>query len=824
MIGNSTIWNLFQENHRQVMRITLNGQGMLNNVVYLVLPDGSEKPMTAVVMPDSSTYGTDDTRWGKYRGWIQTSDGPISITEADILQGGFTLDHYCFSTNYIELGSAIAAELTLKLKNTGKRFDEVSFEGVEMFVELGTKDWLTEDPVTYIPLGYFTVTEKPSNGGYLTVRALDRMSKLDRVVDWSLYTFPCTLAQFAAKTFEACGITCATTMTSLPNASYEITSGNISADSYRTLVRWIAFLTGTCAQFDENGRLRFRWFTQSSFEVSSANRYSHQLAENDVMLTGLVYVGADGTYTKGEAGYVVKFENCGILQNNVDAALTNIWNAVHGFTCRPYEASIRNAPFLQPLDMIKYIDEEGVSHNGMVSRITFTANKSTPISGMVATEQDAAWSPKTVYEEVTEHTNEAKKVATNYLSRDSTGIMVAELEDGNQTPSTATVKNVKIDSDSVDIRDGQTVLASFGEVSRIGKDTDAHVNIDYHSLKLIDKEGNVYMHVSDLRDQDGVADVSETFTGDGSNNWFTLKTDFYSVATTKVFVNDVDVTETCSIGVYGRQIGVFPTPEDGSEILITYKSEDVRQKAFTFGSRQSDSNIGMYSFAQGYQVVAAGEYSHAEGLETKAFFEGTHAEGYRTVAAKSHGAHAEGVASQALSNGTHAEGYKCKATNWSAHAEGEETTASGQYSHAEGQLTTASERNSHAEGYGTHASGEASHAEGQLTYADGKYSHAQGCGNTAYCDYQTVLGKYCKTDYDNKYAVIIGNGTENDSSDALEITWDGDGRFALDTTAQSGTLDGDLYAAITAKGLTSAIDGDNMVSLKKLLTGILNSL
>lgn len=57
---------------------------------------------------------------------------------------------------------------------------------------------------------------------------------------------------------------------------------------------------------------------------------------------------------------------------------------------------------------------------------------------------------------------DARKVATNYLAVDNTGIMVADMQDGEQTPSTATGKNVFIDNDSVDVRNGQTVLSSFG--------------------------------------------------------------------------------------------------------------------------------------------------------------------------------------------------------------------------------------------------------------------------------------------------------------------------------------------------------------------------
>lgn len=80
----------------------------------------------------------------------------------------------------------------------------------------------------------------------------------------------------------------------------------------------------------------------------------------------------------------------------------------------------------------------------------------------------------------------AKKVATNYLASDDTGIMIADLEDGEQTPSTATGRNVKIDDETVDIRDGQRVLARYGENTLIGDPTDYHVGIGTANYAEVD--------------------------------------------------------------------------------------------------------------------------------------------------------------------------------------------------------------------------------------------------------------------------------------------------------------------------------------------------
>lgn len=96
------------------------------------------------------------------------------------------------------------------------------------------------------------------------------------------------------------------------------------------------------------------------------------------------------------------------------------------------------------------------------------------------------------------------------------------------------------------------------------------------------------------------------------------------------------------------------------------------------------------------------------------------------------------------------------ASGWFSHAEGRETTASGDYSHAEGSKTT--------------ASGEASHAGGRGVIAQGEFQTAIGKFNVA----QGTSDSYTDSDY----ALIIGNGTYANPSNALAIQWDGTIVFA----------------------------------------------
>ena len=181
--------------------------------------------------------------------------------------------------------------------------------------------------------------------------------------------------------------------------------------------------------------------------------------------------------------------------------------------------------------------------------------------------------------------------------------------------------------------------------------------------------------------------------------------------------------------------------------------------------------IGDFSSSFGIGCEASGDLSHAEGFSTTASGDYSHAEGETTTASATY-AHAEGSNTVASGQKSHAEGFSTTASGAQSHAEGSNVIASGDYSHAEGMYTTALSDASHAEGSSTTASGFASHAEGDNTTASGDNSHVQG--------------KYNIEDTENKYAHIVGNGSENNKSNAHTLDWDGNAWFAGKVT-QEGT-------------------------------------
>lgn len=181
-----------------------------------------------------------------------------------------------------------------------------------------------------------------------------------------------------------------------------------------------------------------------------------------------------------------------------------------------------------------------------------------------------------------------------------------------------------------------------------------------------------------------------------------------------------------------------------------------------------DTDLGLYTTAEGYATQAAYWGAHAEGAETKALAQNSHAEG-RLTETTGVASHAEGLRSKAQSSQAHAEGRETVAKGpYGSHAEGYKTTAVSMYSHAEGYNTVAGTNSftaaatrigagAHAEGISTQALGDASHSEGYTTVAEAKYAHAEGDSTQALGVASHAEGS--GTDASGLYSHAEGEGT-----------------------------------------------------------------
>lgn len=395
------------------------------------------------------------------KNYIQVADITIngvnesfSVAENEIVQGSLSIDRYSVSNSKIEVGSAVAAELTLKLKNDDGKYDNTVFEGAEVFVKIGIKKWdahrWENAVIHWIPCGYFTIDEPPRALSTITISALDRMILFDKTVDISKLSFPMTVADLLNKICTICGVTLATDITRLPNKDYQITAYPEGQDlTYRTLLQWCAALTGTCAFMNYDGNLELKWYEQTDLTISPSERYNSDMQENDVTITGIYFKDAANTeYIAGTDDYCLDLSSNGLLQDNVQVVLDTLYVFLKGFSYRPYTATIKSAPYIYPMDMIHYEDAKGEVHDTIITNVTFGMNLSTSIAGKGETTQKQKYSQSggltkqqaTILEKLRENLDKAMtakeqaQLELNRLLSNSLGLNIVTIpqDDGTQ--------------------------------------------------------------------------------------------------------------------------------------------------------------------------------------------------------------------------------------------------------------------------------------------------------------------------------------------------------------------------------------------------------
>lgn len=365
---------------------------------------------------------------------VDNVEKTIVITDNDILQNSFKWDRYFTTGNMLEIGTAISAEIEFTLFNNGYLYDQggnkididkIHFEGKELDVSLGIKKWNArrwENAQMYWwKIGKFTITTMPHKSDTIFVSALDRMTWLDLYTVQSDRTFQ-DIETLSSIVDKICGVINTqhsseitdTFPTDTPNTDMQVDMAKLYADTnditYRQLVQWVAALTGTCAVFDYNGNLVFRWLKEATEIVDSEeklitliphDRYNSDVYE-PVQFTGLEVRNNNDVaiYSGVEAGqpdyYHYIINNNSLIQGEdwqttYNEAFNNIWNAL-SFTAIPYRpctASIVPLIYLEPMDIVGYKDNDGSDSQIVICKITFSLNGDVTIESVGKSDTEA---------------------------------------------------------------------------------------------------------------------------------------------------------------------------------------------------------------------------------------------------------------------------------------------------------------------------------------------------------------------------------------------------------------------------------------------------
>jgi hypothetical protein len=338
----------------------------------------------------------------------------INITDADVVIGSFSIDRFSCIGNKLEIGTATSAQMTVKLDNYDGRFNGIVFEGTELFVEIGIADWTQRNPtINWIPCGYFTPDEQPRSLNIITIHALDRMMKFDATMPtltpWvtqsgdvitdsqgniiyfvSNVQFPVTVQNLVKRVALLCGVPFTQSLSNLPNYSYTLSAlPTLQQEiTFRNIIQWCAGIMGANAWIDWTGSLRFSWYgATTGYTSTTANRFSSDLHEDNITITGVQYTNTQNvTIVSGSAGYAIDMTGNYLAATGIAEILPNVKNVINGFSYRPFAASVINAPYLWPMDMITFV-KDGVNHTCAVTNVNFGINGTTALEGKGETAQ-----------------------------------------------------------------------------------------------------------------------------------------------------------------------------------------------------------------------------------------------------------------------------------------------------------------------------------------------------------------------------------------------------------------------------------------------------
>lgn len=320
-----------------------------------------------------------------YDGNLIDSDVMLTLTNDNIVENSMVFDNYSSSGDLLEIGSVIAEEFDFTIKNSNGAYDEYSFIGKELMVDF------YPNHTTYgaVTIGAYVITEVNKKANTIAIKALDRTIHGEKQIDWPLlmqyYAMEKEDMTLTGEILELGNVTAmgraigdctrgggVTRVLAQCNAmfdDYSMVEG--SEMTYRELLQYIGFITGTCKSKDIEGTY-MGWYNHTIyepeewtvpgypdfFESNPDNRYSCEIADKDIIVTGISYRDEAGnTYTYGSDGYVISMSGCKLITpDNAQTIVNELGQALVGFTYRPYEISMQRLPFLYPLTSITLKD------------------------------------------------------------------------------------------------------------------------------------------------------------------------------------------------------------------------------------------------------------------------------------------------------------------------------------------------------------------------------------------------------------------------------------------------------------------------------------
>lgn len=762
----------------------------------------------------------------------------LTVTNANILFSGLEIEDSVGSdTTFNALGSTIINKCSLTLYNGDEAYSEYDFEGAHVAVYTALD---IDNTIETIQLGVYTIDEANYTTSSIVLSMLDNMSKFDISYSESQLIYPATLGDIVAEACLRCGVTFNSAGSDFVYDTFTVNAPpNSSVCTFRDVIGWVATINGTFARCNSLGQLEFKWFDLSNRPIPTDNitvvdennvehehvslvlsdgtlvdtisylpgkntslpevksLFSQDIAVSDITITGITVAVSDietGAVTESSTGtddYTITVkDNPFITLDNIDTVRDQIANKILGLSFRRCNVTCVSNPLLEAGDTAFLTDIKGNEHLILITRVTFspTANQKV-VCGADTPSRNSA----TLYSSDTRTTAQLTSAVNNVRGQvadvaaianntnqyfwftgtgTDTGAHITEVPQDEFTDPNSqnyhTGYNSIFRSIGFAIRNGLTELATFGTSAiTLGLANAKHILIDTNGISLYSAANTLLSSFTSngatFYDTDGETTVAKIGAqiklGKPNNANLILSSDQLQILSS----NGSTVTQLLSTNTHDGHayVSVYFIPDGIRTVFYTnYEISYMRDCYY----EDTEEHIDFPTIDETDRTKITFATPPETGKGRLIFSHATLNNVYRlTLGSRLSSSHADytGRGDRSVSIGINNSAY------------GTESICIGTYN-----ITYTN-----------------------FGFAFGVYLRLgqKVTTGTGRSDTQVVLGKYNKRESQKDYSFIIGNGTsDSNRNNAFAITYGGSVAFGLDTTASSGTIDANLYNAITA--------------------------
>lgn len=355
---------------------------------------------------------------------ILKDDTEIPLTMSEVL--AYSINSATSSDSTFDVGSVVAAKLSLTIDNTDERFEDVDLTDARISTQIGL---LVGSTFEYVTKGIFYINSAQDSGDTIVIEAYDKILFLDLPYAESTLAYPATIREILQEACTHCGITLDTT-TIGTGANY-IVNSRPATDSltFRDIVSYCGKILGKYAYISADQKLKFTWYEKSNSPYEITEQSSLTKNRSSMTITGARFGYTVTTVKEGEnepteenktafvgtEGYVLTMEDNPLIQTEdmANKVMNILKSSVIGTTIRVYNLSCISDPTIEAGDSIKVTDRKGRTFESFITNCTFTLCGNQELSLGAETESENQYQRFSISDKIVARANQNNQIKIN---------------------------------------------------------------------------------------------------------------------------------------------------------------------------------------------------------------------------------------------------------------------------------------------------------------------------------------------------------------------------------------------------------------------------